>query len=72
MSHHMHIYCASGDRHALVRAAARDWLRVNGIPALRSNTHRGYHVRAERLGDLVARAELDGWHVRVHDSRPRS
>jgi hypothetical protein len=69
---HMHVYAVPGERHALIRAGARQWLRDSGIPAMHSNVDRGFHVRQERVGDLLARAERDGWTVHVHDSRPRS
>jgi len=72
VSRHMHIYAAPGDPHALVRAPARDWLRINGIPAMSSRIQRGYHVRQERVSDLLARAERDGWQVHLHNGRPRS
>jgi hypothetical protein len=68
----MHVYAVPGDRYALVRAAAKDWLRDNRIPAMRSNIDRGYSVRQDRLSDLLARAERDGWQVHLHAGRPRS
>lgn len=51
-------------RHVLVRGPVRDFLRDNGIPALRSPAHRGWLIRRERVADLVARLELDGYTVR--------
>lgn len=41
----------------------RDWLVTNDIPATWSPTFRGWHVRTDRIGDAVARAEIDGFRV---------
>ncbi|EWT06324.1 hypothetical protein N864_22625 [Intrasporangium chromatireducens Q5-1] len=60
----MFVYPESA-RHALVRGALRDFLRDNGIPAQYLSARRGWLVRRDRLADLVARAERDGFHVRV-------
>jgi hypothetical protein len=54
-----------GSRYALIRGDARDWLIDSKIPAMWSPSRRGWHVRTERLPDMIARAELDGVKVRV-------
>lgn len=51
-------------RYALVKGNVRDWLRDNGIPAMYSPSKRGWHVRLDRLGDMLALAESQG--IRVH------
>jgi hypothetical protein len=56
---------AEGERYTLVRGPLRDWLKAESIPALRSITHKGWHVRTERIGDLIARAEHAGYEVRM-------
>lgn len=53
-------------RYTLVRGVSlRDWLRDNGIPAMWSPLRKGWQVRTDRIGDLIARAELDGFEVRM-------
>ena len=53
-------------RYTLVRGVdLRDWLRDNGIPAMWSPLRKGWQVRTDRIGDLIARAELDGFDVRM-------
>lgn len=52
-------------RYALVKGAARNFLRDNRIPAMYSASLHGWHVRAERVSDLIARAEVDGFRVYV-------
>jgi hypothetical protein len=44
----------------LVRGNVRDWLRQRQIPALRTPARRGWCIRSERIGDVIAQAELDG------------
>ncbi|WP_155892994.1 hypothetical protein [Intrasporangium chromatireducens] len=51
-------------RYALVKGRLRDWLCENGIPAMWSPPLRGWRVRLDRLGDVLALAERDG--IRVH------
>lgn len=55
---------ADSTRYALVKGNVRDWLRDNKIPAMYSPSRRGWHVRLDRLSDVVALAERDG--IRVH------
>jgi hypothetical protein len=52
-------------RYTLIRGNLRDWLKAEHIPALWSNTYRGWHVRTERIGDLIARAEHAGYDVHM-------
>lgn len=52
-------------RYTLIRGFLMDWLRAERIPALWSPTYKGWHVRTDRLGDLLARAELAGFDVRM-------
>lgn len=52
-------------RYTLIRGHLREWLKAEGIPAMWSLTYRGWHVRTERIGDLIARAELAGYQVRM-------
>ena len=52
-------------RYTLIRGHLRDWLKAENIPALRSVTHRGWCVRTERIGDLIARAEHAGFEVHM-------
>jgi hypothetical protein len=51
-------------RHVVLRGALRNYLRENGIPAMWSPSVRGWHLRRDRLADVVARLEHDGWDVR--------
>lgn len=55
----------SEGRYALLKGYMRDWLRDNGIPALYSPSQRGWHVRMDRIADVIAQAERDGIRVRV-------
>lgn len=71
----LYLYPATeGERSALLRcsngAMFREWLKANGIPALRTPTGRGWYARAERVPDIVARAERDGFRVHVKGARP--
>lgn len=51
-------------RYSLIKGNCRNWLRDNKIPAMYSPVSRGWHVRNDRLADLLALAESDG--LRVH------
>jgi hypothetical protein len=55
----------SNPRYTLVRGMIRGWLIERQIPAMWSPMHKGWHVRTERVGDLIAQAELDGFEVRM-------
>lgn len=56
----------SSDRYVIVRGhGVRAFLTRHQIPGMWSNTHKGHHVRAERVPDLAARAEHSG--IRVID-----
>ncbi|HMM93979.1 hypothetical protein [Phycicoccus sp.] len=50
---------------SLLRGNILDWLRDEGIPAQWSNRLRGWRVRTERVGDIIARAESAGITVRM-------
>lgn len=51
-------------RNLLVRGPIREVLKAYGVPALWSAMNRGWFVRVERVPDLVARLEVDGYVVR--------
>lgn len=55
---------ATDVRHVLVRGPIRQWLKDRQVPAYWSRPHRGFLVRRERIPDLVARLEHDGYVVR--------
>ena len=59
-------------RYTLVRGHLRDWLKAEAIPAMYSITYKGWHVRTERIGDLIARAEHAGYdvHMKGEVTRP--
>lgn len=63
----LYVWGISGNlRYTLVRGVnLRDWLRDSGIPAMWSPLRKGWQVRTDRIGDLIARAELDGFDVRM-------
>jgi hypothetical protein len=66
MSRYLYVYGSKDDsRYALIRGNLRDWLKAESIPAMRSITHKGWHVRTERVADLIARAEHAGYDVRL-------
>ena len=52
-------------RDALLRGNVADWLREQRIPAQWMPALRGWAVRTERVGDIVARAETAGITVRM-------
>lgn len=56
---------AENTRYTLVRGFIRDWLKNEGIPAMYSITYKGWHIRTERIGDVIARAEHAGYDVRM-------
>lgn len=59
----MRVYAVPGETYALLRGPLRDWLKDRHIPAMHSRMRRGWHVRSERIPDLVAEAQVDGWGV---------
>jgi hypothetical protein len=65
----VYVYETTG-RYMILRGPIRDYLRDNDIPALRSPASRGWLIRRERVADLVARLELDGYIVRPKGVRP--
>lgn len=50
--------------YALFRGPLGAWFRGKGIPAYRSNVENGWWVRRERLSDVMALLETDGYLVR--------
>lgn len=70
---HMHIYAMPGERYGFVRLSGsegRQWFRDRGIPRMWSHPHRAHQVRQERLADIAAIAEREGWHVHEHTKKP--
>ncbi len=66
MNRRIYVYgLAENLRYALVRGHLRDWLKAEGIPAMWSPPRKGWYVRTERVGDLMARAEIAGYVVRM-------
>lgn len=56
-------YVRHGARHSLVRGHVMPLLEGSGIVATWSNVERGRLVRTDRIGELCARAELDGGYI---------
>ncbi|WP_295700431.1 hypothetical protein [Lapillicoccus sp.] len=52
-------------RYSLLRGPILDFLQDNRIPAQWTPRLRGWTVRTERIGDLIALAELAGYVVRM-------
>lgn len=53
------------ERNTVFRGAGLGgWFKAQRIPALRSPARRGWYVRTERVADVVARLEQDGYVVR--------
>lgn len=64
----LYVYGNAGNtRYATLRTPnwriVHGWLVDNKLPAMWSPTFRGWHVRTERVGDVIARAELAGFRV---------
>lgn len=63
----LHVYERPQERHSLVRGGAvHQLVEGSSVRALWDRRERGYHVRSDRLADLLALAELAGWPVVVH------
>ena len=62
MNRNAYVFETTG-RHVLVRGQLGDFLRENDIPAMRSPGQRGWLIRRERVADLVAQLEVDGYTV---------
>lgn len=64
----LHVYVTGGERYALLRGPARLLLTELSIVGTWSPAQRGYVVRAEHVGTILAVAESrpDEWSVRVH------
>lgn len=65
MSGRLYVYEMPGSHYTLLRGRLRDWLTAQRIPALNSPRLRGWQVRTERIADLLAQAEVDGFEVRL-------
>lgn len=65
MSSRLYVYDLPDSHYTLVRGRLRDWLTAQRIPALNSPRLRGWQVRTERVPDLLAKAEADGFEVRL-------
>lgn len=60
------VYERPGNRYSLVRGPVRKLTGATSIVAHWSPSERGYLVRTDRLGDLLAIADVQGnWNVRV-------
>ena len=55
----------NSDRYTLIKGPIHDWLIEQRITATWTPRLNGWCVRTERLGDLIARAEHDGYVVRM-------
>ncbi len=61
----LYVYGLPGNaRSTLVRGPLHEWLKGHGVPAMWTPRLKGWCVRTERIGDLIALAERDG--LRVH------
>ena len=58
------IYAVPDATYALVRGHVGRWLKDH-VPAYRSNMNSGWWLRSERVSDVVANLELDGYRVVV-------
>ena len=61
----IYVYEMSSPRYVLVRGFIREWLKSRDLPAMYSARLKGWCVRKDRLGDVLARAEFDGFDVRL-------
>ncbi|MGO4662910.1 hypothetical protein AB4Z14_13670 [Terrabacter sp. 2TAF16] len=59
---------ATSSRHSLLRGNVADWLRTQRVPVQRARSLKGWTIRTEHVGDVVARAERDGITVRMMGS----
>lgn len=60
---YVHVYMIPGEKWALVRGRVGRWLQNNRIPARRSPMNNGYRLWHERVPDVIARMETDGYVV---------
>lgn len=67
MSQHVNVYRSDSSTYRLVRGPLRRWLIEHSIPGMWSPQRRGFHVRAERVADIVAMLEAEGFRVHLHD-----
>ena len=65
----VYVYGCDGDRFALVRGNARDWL-AGHVPARRDNIAAGWWVTRERVSDMLAALEREGYAVAYRDGMP--
>lgn len=61
-----YIYAVPGERQFLVRGPMGFWLKRAGFSGMWSAIEKGWWVRVEHLGDLLARADVEGL---AHDFR---
>jgi hypothetical protein len=59
------VYGLPGGRNALVRGRLRDWFVSKGIPAQNVPRLKGWRVRVDRIGDVIALLEADGFRVQM-------
>ena len=62
----MHVYSTPLERYSLVKGPLMDWLKEHRIPALWTPAKRGWHIRNDRLPDVLVQASLDGLRVKIH------
>lgn len=71
MTGHVAIYHTDSPAYRLLRGQVKVWLVERGIPGLWTPRLRGFQVRAERVADVVAMLEVDGFQVHVYDREAR-
>ena len=65
------VWRSDSPAYRLVRGPIRRWLVDHHIPGLYTPRLRGYQVRAERIPDMVAMAEADGFRVVIQEREAR-
>lgn len=65
----VYVYAVDGETYALCRGHLGGWFRSRCIPAYRTNVHNGWFIRVERVDDILARMQQDGFLVRFARSR---
>lgn len=63
------IYRTDSPAYRLFRGPLKRWFVDHGVPALYTPRHRGWQVREERVRDVVAHLEAEGYRVQVLDRR---
>jgi hypothetical protein len=72
MTRHVTVYRTDSPSYRLLRGALKGWLVDHHTPALWTPRLRGFQVRAERVSDVVAMLEADGFRVHVYDREARA